>query len=131
MPTSEIHGQSGGVSNTGTLNTGGGHVVGGNLTINSPEAVVDALAERGILQTAELAGLQRRTVVMLAQRLKPAERLDFEQAITELERAVEIAIDVIARGARGSNEDAFVNAVLAEAAEKTKGNDLDGAAQGR
>ena len=106
--------QTGGVANTGTINTGGGHIVGGNLTINSPEAVVDALEARGALQAAETAGLQRRVIVMLAQRLKPAERLDFERAITELERAVEIALDVIARGERGSNEDAFVNAVLAE-----------------
>ena len=68
-------------------------------------------------------------MVMLAQRLKPAERLDFEQAITELEHAVEIALDVIARGERGGNEDAFVNAVLAEVAEKTRNNDLDGGAQ--
>jgi hypothetical protein len=56
-------------------------------TINSPEAVVKALNARGVLQAAEAAGLQRRVVVMLAQRLKPAEPLDFEQAITELERA--------------------------------------------
>src|SRR3954447_27023901 len=105
-------GQTGGIHNPGTINTEGGHVVGGNLTINSPEAVVDALDACGLLQIAELAGLQRRTVVMLAQRLKPAERMHFEQAITELERAVEIAIEVIQRGARGTNEDAFVNVVL-------------------
>jgi hypothetical protein len=79
------------------------------------------------LQTAETGGLQRRVVVMLAQRLKPAERLDFDQAITELEHAVEIALDVIARGERGGNEDAFVSTVLAEVAEKTRNNDLDGA----
>jgi tetratricopeptide (TPR) repeat protein len=114
------------------MNTGGGHVVGRDLTINhgvSAEDVVAALEKRGVLQTAENAGLRRRMVVMLAQRLKPAERLDFEQAITELERAVEIALEVIARGERGSNEDAFVNAVLAEVAEKTKNNDLDGGAK--
>jgi tetratricopeptide (TPR) repeat protein len=65
---------------------------------------------------------------MLAQRLNPDVQ-DFDQAVTELERAVEIALDVIARGERGSNEDAFVNAVLAEVAEKTRNNDLDGAAK--
>jgi hypothetical protein len=124
--------QTGGVTNTGTMNTGGGHVAGRDLTINhgpSAEDVVDALEKRGVLQTAENAGVQRRMVVMLAQRLKPAERLDFEQAITELERAVEIALDVIMRGEHGSNEDAFVNAVLAEVAEKTRNNDLDGGAR--
>jgi tetratricopeptide (TPR) repeat protein len=124
--------QTGGVANTGTINTEGGDVAGRDIVkiaINSPDEIVDALEKRGVLQTAENAGLQRRMVVMLAQRLKPAERLDFEQAITELERAVEIALDVIARGERGSNEDAFVDAVLAEVAEKTRNNDLDGGAK--
>jgi phage gp16-like protein len=54
--------------------------------------------------------------------------LDFEQAITELKRAVEVALDVIARGERGTNDDAFVNAVLAQVAEKVRSNDLDGGA---
>ena len=65
---------------------------------------------------------------MLARRLKP-EVLDLDQAIVELTHAVEIALEVIARGERGGNEDAFVNRVLAEAAEKTKNNDLDGGAK--
>jgi tetratricopeptide (TPR) repeat protein len=55
--------------------------------------------------------------------------LDPGQAVVELTRAVEIALDVIARGERGSNEDAFVSAVLAEVAEKTRNNDLDGGAK--
>ena len=124
------HGHSSGVSNSGTM-TADGHIVGGNLTVNSPTAdeIVDALEKRGGLQVSETGGLQRRMVVMLAQRSKPAERLDFEQAINELERAVEIALDVMARGERGSNEGAFVDAVLAEVAEKTRNNDLDGGAQ--
>ena len=132
MPAGTSSDQGGGINNPGTMNTGGGHVVGRDLTINhgpSAEDVVAALEKRGVLQSAENAGLQRRMVVMLAQRLKPAERLDFEQAITELERAVEIALDVIARGERGGNEDAFVNAVLAEVAERTRSDDLDGGAK--
>jgi hypothetical protein len=55
--------------------------------------------------------------------------LDPGQAVVELTRAVEIALDVIARGERGSNEDTFVSAVLAEVAEKTRNNDLDGGAK--
>ena len=132
MPTRAHSNQSGGVSNSETINTEGGDIAGRDIVkiaINNPEDIVDALAKRGVLQTAETGGLQRRMWSMLAQRLKPAERLDFEQAITELERAVEIALDVIARGERGSNEDAFVNAVLAEVAEKTRNNDLDGGAK--
>jgi len=91
--------------------------------------LVDILAERGVVQTAETAGLQRRVIVTLAQRLRPKERLDFDQALTELERAVEIALDVITKGASGASEDEFVNAVLAQVAERTKNEDLDGAAQ--
>ena len=109
--------------------------VGGNLNIDhvtvgaTEEELVAALERRGLLAGAELAGLQRRTVITLAQRLKPAERLDFEQAVTELERAVEVALDVIRRGERGTNDDAFVNAVLARVAERVRSDDLDGGAQ--
>jgi tetratricopeptide (TPR) repeat protein len=80
-----------------------------------------------LLQASELAGLQRRTIISLAHRLKP-DVLDFDQAITELERAVEVALDVIARGERGTNDDTFVNAVLARVAEKVRNDDLDGGA---
>src|SRR4051812_7902537 len=93
------------------------------------EELVAALERRGLLAGAETAGLQRRTIVTLAQLLKPAERLDFEQAVTELERAVEVALDVIARGERGTNDDAFVNTVLAEVAELVRSDDLDGGAR--
>src|SRR4051794_39214318 len=108
--------------------------VGGNVNIDhvtvgaTEEELVAALERRGLLAGAELAGLQRRTIITLAQRLKPAERLDFEQAVTELERAVEVALDVIRRGERGTNEDAFVNAVLARVAERVRSDDLDGGA---
>jgi hypothetical protein len=80
-----------------------------------------------VLQTSEQVGLQRRTIISLALRLKP-DVLDFEQAVTELEPAVEVALDVIARGERGTNDDAFVNAVLARVAEKVRHDDLDGGA---
>ena len=86
-------------------------------------------SEGACLPEPKLAGLQRRTIITLAQRLKPAERLDFEQAVTELERAVEVALDVIAKGERGTNDDAFVNTVLARVAERVRSDDLDGGAQ--
>ena len=72
MPTGARGNQSGGVSNSGTINTEGGDVAGRDIVkiaINNAEDVVDALATRGVLQTAETGGLQRRMVVMLAQRL--------------------------------------------------------------
>jgi hypothetical protein len=54
-------------------------------------------------------------VIMLAQRLRPKERLDFDQAMAELERAVAIAVDVKEHGVRGTNEDQFIETVIAEA----------------
>ena len=47
----------------------------------------------------------------------------------ELESAVNIALDVIARGERGTNLDAFINSVLARVAEKTKHGDFDSGAR--
>ncbi|WP_336490675.1 tetratricopeptide repeat protein [Methylobacterium nigriterrae] len=94
----------------------------------SPEQLVAVLEARGLLAASEAAGLQRRTIIGLAVRLKP-DVSDFEQAVTELERAVEVALDVIARGERGTSEDAFVNAVLAQVAEKVRNDDLDGGAR--
>jgi tetratricopeptide (TPR) repeat protein len=41
---------------------------------------------------------------------------------------VAVALDVIARGERGTNHDEFVNAVLAQVAEKTRRGDLEGGA---
>jgi hypothetical protein len=100
------------------------------LTVgHSAEELVDVLAERGVVQTAETIGLHRRVIVMLAQRLRPEERLDFDQALTELERAVEIALDTITKGTRKTDEGSFVDAVLGQVAERTKDADLDGAAQ--
>ena len=60
---------------------------------------------------AEEAGLERQAIVKMARRLNP-EALDFDQTLTELENAVEVALDVIAKGERGTNLDAFVDAVL-------------------
>src|SRR5271165_1543094 len=91
------------------------------------EEVVAALEARGGLHASELIGLQRRTIFGLANRLKP-DVLDIEQAITELERAVEVALDVIGRGERATNDDAFVNEVMAQVAEKVRNDDFDGGA---
>jgi hypothetical protein len=66
-------------------------------------------------------------VTRLAQRLKPNE-LSFEQAVIELENAVTIALAVIARGERATNDDAFVNTVLARVADRLRHDDLDAGA---
>ena len=82
----------------------------------------------GLLAAADLAGLQRSTIIDLAQRLNKDDALDFSQAVKELERAIEVALDVL-QGERRSNDDAFVNAVLAQVAERVRSDDLDGGAE--
>ena len=91
------------------------------------EILVDWLEKRGILKPAEMAGLQRRTIISLARGLN-RDVSDFDQAVVELERAVEIALDVIVRGDQATNTDEFVAKVLREIAEKTKREDFDGGA---
>jgi tetratricopeptide (TPR) repeat protein len=94
-----------------------------------PDAVVEkllaALDARGETRKAESAGLERRTLFALAQRLRPEETLDLERAIVELEKAVEIALEAIARGQRGTNEGEFVDHVLSRLAELTKQGAFD------
>jgi tetratricopeptide (TPR) repeat protein len=85
--------------------------------------LVAALGARGELRKAEDAGLERTAIIALAQRLHPERALDFDRAIIELEYAVTIALDVIARGERGT--DAFVNGVLARVAELTRKGEFD------
>ena len=77
---------------------------------------------------AEEAGLERQAIVKMARRVNP-EALDFDQTLTELENAVEVALDVIAKGERGTNLDAFVDAVLGLVAEKTRTGEFDSASR--
>src|SRR5688572_2541302 len=100
-PSPETSGRTGGVNIPGSIRDVHGDIVGGNKGLDAEE-LVTLLEARGVLQAADTAGLQRRTVVALAQRLRPEEGLDFEQALTELERAVAVALEVIARGERGT-----------------------------
>ena len=98
-----------------------------------PDAIVAkllaALDAGGNTRRAEAAGLERRAIIALAGRLRPEGVLDFDQAIVELERLVRVAIDVAARGDRGTNFDNFVDRVLARVAAKTRAGDFDGAAR--
>src|SRR5688500_16511038 len=106
-PTPMSAGQSGGVSISGTVSYVAGDIVGGNKGLTAEELVA-VLEAKGVLQPAETAGLERQTIIKLAQRLKP-EVLEFDQAVRELEHVVIIARDVIARGERGTNHDALIN----------------------
>ena len=94
-----------------------------------PDAIVSRLVAALDLRRAESGGLERETIIKIARRLRPDEMLDFDQAVVELERAVDVALDVIARGERGTNYDTFVDLVLAIVAEKTRFGDFDGGAQ--
>ena len=94
-----------------------------------PRKVLQALEERGDITRAEQGGLERDIVFKLAKRLKPDDALDFDRAIAELENAIALALDVIARGRRGTNEDDFVNDVLKSVAEHTQAGDIDRATQ--
>jgi tetratricopeptide (TPR) repeat protein len=88
-----------------------------------PAALLAALEKSGFIRKAEDDGLERRTILALARRLTSSEISDIDRAIAELEKAVGIAADVIARGERSSNETFFVSQVLATIArETTKGN---------
>jgi tetratricopeptide (TPR) repeat protein len=119
--------QRAGVDISGTVGSVGGDIVGGNKGLDE-EQLVNVLGRKGVLEQAELAGLQRRVIVGLARSLK-RDVSDFDQAVTELERAVEVALDVVARGERGTSADEFVDKVLSEIAEKTRCEDFDGGAR--
>src|SRR5690242_3092304 len=118
----------------GNVGAGARIIQGDNnsVTVNykgsTAEQIVAVLEAKGFLQAAERGGLERHTVIKLAQRLKPDTSLDFEQAVIELEHAVTVALDVIARGEQGANQDDFVNLVLARVAEKTRAGDFDDSA---
>ena len=93
------------------------------------EQLLRLLEDRGMLKTAERGGLERAIVLKLAKRLKPDDTLDFERAVAELENAITVALDVIARGRRRSNEDDFVNEVLKEVATHTQAGENERAAK--
>lgn len=99
-----------------------------------PEAVtmqvMAALRESGVIPRAEAEGLAERTVLTLARHLRPEEVHDLDHAVRETEHSVKIALATIHRGERpASSEDAFVDGVLAEVAQRTREGALDRAAQ--
>jgi trypsin-like peptidase len=115
-PSSETGGQSGGVNIPGVVGPVGGDIVGRDkITYGADEErLIEILDKKGLLAIADLAGVQKQTITKLAQRLKPGVLLNFEQAIAELEHAVDIAIQERKKGERRENEDAFVNRVIAQ-----------------
>ena len=87
--------------------------------------IVAELDARGVGHRAAEAGLERQAMLRLAGRLKPDEMLDFDQAVAEVEHAVDVALQVIARGERVGNLDAFVRDVLRSLVETTRVGEFD------
>lgn len=90
------------------------------------EKVVNAFEKREQARAAEEAGVHRVVIMALAKRITKVETLD--QALVELERAVEIAIEVQCEGARGSNAGDVVDEVLRRIATLSGQGRLDEAA---
>ncbi len=98
----------------------------GRLPDAVAEKVVDAFGKREQARAAEEAGVHRIVIMALAKRITKVETL--EQALVELERAVEIAIEVQQEGARGSNTGDVVDEVLRRIAALSGQGRLDEAA---
>lgn len=98
-----------------------------------PDAVVErllaALDARGHTARAAESGVERQTVIALAQRLRPDETLDFDQAVAELAAAVEMAVAISLKSKPGGNLGDLVDVVLARVATKTRIGDIEGAAK--
>jgi hypothetical protein len=86
------------------------------------------LENRGETAAAEAAGVQREAIIRLAQRIDGS-IADFAQALAELDRAVELAIEVRRAGAQGSNLSAFVDDVLRRLAHLTAAGEYEAAGQ--
>jgi tetratricopeptide (TPR) repeat protein len=105
------------------------HTVGAPVTADVEAAkLLTAADAKGLTQQAEHAGVERLALFELARKISPEQPDNFDQAIKELSRAVDIAIQVAKQG-RGGNLDELVRDVLAKVSERTKAGDFDGAAQ--
>jgi tetratricopeptide (TPR) repeat protein len=89
-----------------------------------PDMLIAALEAKGFVGAGAQA-IDRQTVIALARRLRPEESLDFDQALRELEHAVEVAREVLATGEHATSQDAFIDRVLLCVAEQTREGQLD------
>jgi tetratricopeptide (TPR) repeat protein len=92
-------------------------------------AVVDEFERRGLATRAKERGLAEVTIIALAKQLNPNLAQDLEQALLELQAAVDIALEIRRRGLTpGSNEDSFISEILAEVAKRNQEGQLDAGA---
>ena len=84
--------------------------------------------EQQFRQTAEELGITKGLVIGLARRIA-ADVSDFETALRELDRALNIVANMEKRSLTHSNTDDLVDQVMRQMAELNEANDLDGAAK--
>jgi tetratricopeptide (TPR) repeat protein len=105
-------------------------------------AIMDAVTDQNetlakILQAVTAGGrigagqnqLAHNTLLALAQRLRKDDLADFDQAVRELEVAVEVAIELIAKGHSAYYQDRFVDDVLARVTQSIEANSFEKGAQ--
>lgn len=105
----------------------------GSKVEHVPEDTVELLLnaldqrEKEKIEAAEAAGMERGAIIEIARRIN-SNVGNFNQALVEVRRAVELAIKVEDEGHRSSNLGQFVDLVLARIAALTAKGDFDGAA---
>ena len=105
--------------------------------VGRTEAKIDALPaevvaqlmnefeRRGLVPPGSQGGTEREILLRLANRLRPEDVLELDQAVAALEQMVEIARAAIDRGAHPGNQDALVELVLAEVGRRTAAGEYD------
>jgi len=93
------------------------------LPEETARAVVDEWERRG----HHASTLKAETIIALARRLPDAGG-DLNTLVTDLIATLDAAEDLVARGERSSNFDAFADAVFSRVAERIEASDFDGAA---
>ncbi len=89
--------------------------------------LIQELEKRGNFRRARDHHIEA-VIIQIAKRISRRVE-DFDQALKELDRAVDIAIEAEEAGERGSNLGAFVDDILKRVAERMRADDLDGASE--
>lgn len=90
--------------------------------------LLERLQADGLVTPAARGGMDTQTLIALARRLGADDVRNFDGALKEIERAVDIATRVLTGSDAEQATDAFVGDVLAGVAEQTRAGDFDRAA---